>query len=181
VKKGIQPFKQWGVNLIGRLPVTLNGNKWIITDIDYTTGWPVTKAVPNTTNEAIAEFLYKEIFVNYGAFDELVSNNRRNLLSQVVEVFVKILKVKHRTTTPSHPRMNRKNENLNGLLGRMLIKYLVSKLTRLWDEYLYLTIFAAHIHNHMQTGRSPFYLLYSVEPKLLGDDCKVKVLENNNE
>jgi hypothetical protein len=37
VKKGIQPFKQWGVNLIGRLLVTLNRNKWIITAIDYTT------------------------------------------------------------------------------------------------------------------------------------------------
>jgi hypothetical protein len=27
VKKGIQPFKWWGVDLIRRLPVTLNGNK----------------------------------------------------------------------------------------------------------------------------------------------------------
>jgi hypothetical protein len=32
------------------------------------------------TDEAIAEFLYKEIFVNYGAFNKLVSNNRYNLL-----------------------------------------------------------------------------------------------------
>jgi transposase InsO family protein len=89
------------------------------------------KAVPNATDEAIAEFLHKEIFVNYGVFNKLVSNNGRNLLSRVVEVFIKILKAKHRTTTPSHPQTNRKNENLNGLLGRMLIKYLVSKPTRL--------------------------------------------------
>jgi hypothetical protein len=61
--------------------VTLNGNKWIIIAINYATSWLVAKAVPNITNKAIVEFLYKEIFVNYGAFDELVSNNRRNLLS----------------------------------------------------------------------------------------------------
>jgi hypothetical protein len=181
VKKGIQPFERWGVDLIGRLPVTPNGNKWIITAIDYATGWPVAKAVPDATDEAIAEFLHEEIFVNYGAFDELVSDNGRNLLSRVVEVFVKILKAKHRTTTPSHPRTNGKNENLNGLLGRMLTKYLVGKPTRLWDEYLHLAIFAARIHNHAQTGRSPFYLLYGVEPKLPGDDRKVKVLGNNDE
>jgi hypothetical protein len=60
--------------------VTLNGNKWIIIAIDYTTSWPVIKAVPNATNEAIEEFLHEEIFVNYGAFDELVSDNGRNLL-----------------------------------------------------------------------------------------------------
>jgi hypothetical protein len=60
--------------------VTLNGNKWIITAINYATSWLVIKAVPDITNEAIAEFLYKEIFINYGVFDKLVSDNRRNLL-----------------------------------------------------------------------------------------------------
>jgi hypothetical protein len=38
------------------------------------------KAVPNMTNKAIVEFLYKEIFINYSMFNELVSNNRCNLL-----------------------------------------------------------------------------------------------------
>jgi hypothetical protein len=60
------------------------------------------KAVSNMTNKAIAEFLHEEIFINYGTFDKLVSNNRRNLLSRVVEVFVKILKAKHCMITPSH-------------------------------------------------------------------------------
>jgi hypothetical protein len=81
VKKGIQLFEWWGVNLIRRLPVTLNGNKWIITAINYATSWLVVKAVPDATNEAIAEFLHEEIFVNYGAFNKLVSNNGCNLLS----------------------------------------------------------------------------------------------------
>jgi hypothetical protein len=63
----------------------------------------------------------------------------------------------------------------------MLTKYLVGKPTQLWDEYLHLAIFVAHIHNHAQTGRSPFYLLYGVELKLPGDNRKVKVLENNDE
>jgi hypothetical protein len=61
--------------------VTLNRNKWIITAINYATGWLVVKAVPDATNEAIVEFLHKEIFVNYSVFDELVSDNGRNLLS----------------------------------------------------------------------------------------------------
>jgi hypothetical protein len=102
VKKGIQLFKWWGVDLIRRLLVTLNRNKWIIIAINYTTGWLVIKAVPNITNKAIAEFLHEEIFVNYGAFNELVSNNGCNLLSQVMEVFIKILKAKHCITTLSH-------------------------------------------------------------------------------
>jgi hypothetical protein len=60
------------------------------------------KAVLNATNKAIAEFLHEEIFVNYGVFNELVSDNGCNLLSRVMEVFVKILKAKHCMMTLSH-------------------------------------------------------------------------------
>lgn len=51
VTKGLRPFERWGIDLIGRLPTTLNGNRWIITAIDYATGWPVARAVPDATEE----------------------------------------------------------------------------------------------------------------------------------
>ena len=34
----IQPFQRWGIDLIGILPKTKNGNRWIITAVVYTTG-----------------------------------------------------------------------------------------------------------------------------------------------
>jgi IS30 family transposase len=131
VKKGIQPFKRWGIDLIRHLPTTPNGNRWIITVIDHATSWVVAKAVPNAKDEMLARFLHEEIFVNYGVFEELLLDNGTNLLSRVVESYVKILKAKHCTTTPNHPRTNGKNENMNGLLGKMLMKYLMGKPTRL--------------------------------------------------
>ena len=47
----VQPFERWGIDLIGRLPTTPNGNNWIITAVDYATGWPVARAVPEATDE----------------------------------------------------------------------------------------------------------------------------------
>ena len=58
----IQPFQRWGIDLIGILPKTANGNRWIITAIDYATGWPVAKAIPSATEDAIAEFIFNEIY-----------------------------------------------------------------------------------------------------------------------
>jgi len=49
------------MDLIGRLPKTAKGNKWIITAIDYATGWPIAKAIPKATEEAIVEFILDEI------------------------------------------------------------------------------------------------------------------------
>ena len=65
--------------------------------------------------------------------------------------------------------MNGKVENLNGLLSCMLTKYLLSKPTCLWNEYLYQALFAAWICTHITTNHSPFYLLYSVNPHILSD------------
>ena len=51
----------------------------------------------------------------------------------------------------------------------MLTKYLLSKPTCLWNEYLYQALFAAWICTHITTNHSPFYLLYSVNPYILSD------------
>ena len=34
----IQPFQRWGIDLIEVLPKTAQGNRWIITAVDYATG-----------------------------------------------------------------------------------------------------------------------------------------------
>jgi hypothetical protein len=49
--------------------------------INHATGWVVAKAVPNMKEETLAYFLYKEIFINYRVFKELLLDNSINLLS----------------------------------------------------------------------------------------------------
>lgn len=165
----VEPFERWGLDLIGPLPATPNGNRWIITAIDYATGWPVAKAVSNATDEAVARFLHEDIFTQYGAMSELVSDNGPNILSKVVAHYVQILKVKHRVTTPHHPRTNGRVERLNGVLGSMLTKMLVGKPTRLWDEYLPQAILATRIRVHSVANVSPFELVYGIKPRLPDD------------
>ena len=61
-----------------------NGNWWIITAVDFATGWPVAQALKTATNEEITQFLHKDIFVNYGAPHKLLSDNSPNLLAGAV-------------------------------------------------------------------------------------------------
>jgi hypothetical protein len=176
VTAGIRPFQRWGIDLIGPLPKTPNGNKWIVTAIDYATGWPVAKALQEATEEELGQFLHDQIFANYGAPMELLSDNGPNLLSGAVRFYLQLMRTKHRTTTPYHPRTNGKVENLNGLLGRMLTKYLMGKPTRAWDLYLTQAIVATRFHEHAVTGYSPFYLVYGIQPRLPGDELSTEVL-----
>jgi hypothetical protein len=165
----IQPFQRWGIDLIGRLPETTSGNRWIITAIDYATGWPIAKAIPKATEDAIAEFIYNEIYMHYGAPQEIFTDGGKNLWGGVVQKYLSKIKTLHKGTSPYHPRTNGKVERLNGVIGAMLGKMLLSKPTKLWDFYLDQAIFACRIRTHTTMKTSPFYLLYGTQPHLLGD------------
>ncbi|TMC16709.1 MAG: DDE-type integrase/transposase/recombinase, partial [Chloroflexi bacterium] len=165
----IQPFQRWGIDLIGRLPKTKDGNRWIITAIDYATGWPIAKAIPRATEEAIAEFIYNEIYMHYGAPQEIFTDGGKNLWGGVVQRYLDKIKTLHRGTSPYHPRTNGKVERLNGIIGNMLGKLLFNKPTKLWDLYLDQALFACRVRTHTTTKTSPFYLLYGRQPHLLGD------------
>jgi len=77
----------------------------------------------------IAKTLYKEITTSYGPFKELLTDNGRNLISKVIQVYIALLKAKYRVITPYYPRTNRKVENLNGIIDAILIKILINQPT----------------------------------------------------
>ena len=165
----IQPFQRWGIDLIGRLPKTMNGNRWIITAVDYATGWPIAKAIPNVTEEAIVEFIYNEIYMHYGAPQEIFTDGGKNLWGGAMQRYLEKIKTLYKGTSPYHPRTNGKVERLNGIIGTMLGKMLLNKPTKLWDLYLDQALFACRIRSHSTMKTSPFYLLYGIHPHLLGD------------
>jgi transposase InsO family protein len=116
----------------------------------------------------VADFLF-DIYCQYGAFRELLSDNGTNLNSKMIAYYLKRVKVKHRTTTPYHPQTNGKVERLNGMLGQILTKQLIDQPIVLWDEYLAAALFATRIRAHSVTGMSPYKLVYGLEPRLTGD------------
>ena len=168
----IQLFDSWSIDFIGMLPRTFNGNRWIISAIERSTGWPVTAAVPDATSQTVMNFIHERIFTDYGIPHEILTDNGTNLVSEAVEDFLKPTKLKHRTTTPYHPQTNGKIERFNGTIGSMLTKYLYGKSVRLWDEYLAQATFAVRLRTHAVGKYSPFFLLYGVQPRLPEDPIR---------
>lgn len=126
----------------------------------------------DTTEEEVAQFIHKEIFLNYSVPVKLISDNSTNFLAPAVALYMDILKTHHQTTTSYHPKTNRKCKNLNRTLRQMLTKYLMGKPTQLWDEYLPQTLFTTCLQAYTTTGRSPFYMLYGVKPHIPSNKSK---------
>jgi hypothetical protein len=44
-----KPFSKIGIDIVGPLPLTDNGNKYIVVATDYMTKWPEARAIPQAT------------------------------------------------------------------------------------------------------------------------------------
>ena len=121
------------------------------------------------TEEAIAEFIYSEIYMHFGAPQEIFTDGGKNLWGGVVQSYLQKIQTVHKGTSPYHPRTNGKVERLNGILEDMISKLLFGKNTKLWDLYLDQALFACRIRTHATTKTSPFYLVYGRQPHLFGD------------
>ena len=115
------------------------------------------------------EFIHDEIYLHYGAPQEIFTDGGKNLCGGAVQKYLEKIKTLHKGTSAYHPRTNGKVERLNGIIGRMLGKLLLNKPTKLWDLYLDQAVFSCGIRTHTTTKTSPFYLLYGRHPHLLGD------------
>ncbi|KAG1369131.1 hypothetical protein G6F61_012599 [Rhizopus arrhizus] len=164
-------FARWHLDFIGELPTTKNGNRWLLTAVDYSTNWPIARAVPEASAEAVADFLYEEIVMRFGCPSEIVTDRGANFLSKLVKHYTERVKITHRMTSAFHPRSNGKCERLNGILKTMLRKY-VHGAIHIWDQFVDAALFATRIRKHRSAGFSPFYLVYGREPVLPGDELR---------
>ncbi|UYV77754.1 K02A2.6-like [Cordylochernes scorpioides] len=58
-----KPFYKVGVDLLGRFPVSKDGNRWIIVCTDYMTRYAITKAIPDGGAIETAKFLVEDVIL----------------------------------------------------------------------------------------------------------------------
>jgi transposase InsO family protein len=167
------PFERWGIDFVQDLPITKAGNRHIITAIDYATRWVITKAVPERTSQAVAEFLYEQILMQYGAPYEIITDRASAFLSAGMKEYEQMQRIKHLATTPYHPQTNGMVERMHSMLSHAITTLTQSHPDR-WDEYLPEATFAIRVRTHAVTRYSPFYLLYGVKPRLPGDTAPLR-------
>ena len=71
-----------GVDLIGSLPETPRGNKYILAISCFFSKWPEATALPDKTATGIAEFLFK-CFTRHGCCKVKISDQGREFVNQV--------------------------------------------------------------------------------------------------
>ena len=158
-------FQRLAVDVLGPLPVTWSGNRYIVVFMEYLTKWPEIFPDKNADAITIAKLLTEEIIPRHGAPRTLLSDRGKNFLSSLVLEVCKLYSIKKLNTTAYHPQTDGLVEKMNSTLCQTLSMF-VSKHQKDWDIFIPAALMAFRTSPCAATGESPFYLLYRREPLL---------------
>jgi hypothetical protein len=159
------PFERIAMDVLGPLPKTLSGNRYILVCVDLFTKWVEAFAMPDQTADTIARLLVEEIIIRYGPPSEVLTDRGANFLSSTMEAVWKIFSIHKINTSPYHPQGDGQTERMNSSLLKMLACYTASNQQD-WDLHLPYCLFAYRCAEHSTTKFSPFTLLFGREPQL---------------
>jgi hypothetical protein len=159
------PMEKIAMDIIGPLPTTGKGNRFILVVIDYFTRWPEAYAMPNQEAHTIAEKLIREWISRYGVMKQLHTDQGRSFENEVMRELTDMLRIKKTRTTPYHPQSDGMVERLNRTLKDMLAKTVNDRHDD-WDVWISQVLLAYRTTTHMSTGFTPHYMMFGREARM---------------
>jgi len=159
------PFDRVAMDILGPLPITESGNKYIIIFSDYLTKYVMGAAIPDMSAKTVAKILLNEVILRHGCPAKLHSDQGRNFQSELIAELCKLCSISKTKTSAYHPRCDGLVERFNRTIATMLSMY-INNLQSDWDIFLNFVLFAYNTAEQDSTKFSPFYLLYGRKPKL---------------
>ena len=158
-----EPFSHIGIDVMGLLPRTLTGKRYIILAVDFFTKWAEGVAVEDADAQTVTKFIHSDIICRHGVPKEITSDRGTEFLNELVEEMERTYHIKHIKTTAYHSQGNdlveRNNQTVKNILSKLSKKYDV------WDHYLDSALFAIRTIRQESTKFSPFELVYGQTPK----------------
>uniref|UniRef100_A0A8C5CA19 Gypsy retrotransposon integrase-like protein 1 n=1 Tax=Gadus morhua TaxID=8049 RepID=A0A8C5CA19_GADMO len=161
------PFDRLALDIVGPLPRTSRGHRYILVMVDYATRYPEAVPLRAATAKAVARELMT-LFSRVGIVREILTDQGSCFMSRVLKDLLSLLQIRHLRTSVYHPQTDGLVERFNQTLKRM-VKKVMEVDGKNWDQLLPHVLFAIREVPQASTGFSPFELLYGRRPRGLLD------------
>ena len=156
------PMERIAIYVLGSLPESNRGNKYLLIAMDYFTKWPEAYPLPNQEVITVAKVLVEEMVCRFGVPLEIHSDQGRNFESLVFSEMCRILGIRKTRTTRYHPQSDGMVERFNRTMENQLPVF-VKANQRDWDEHVPFLLMAYRTTSHESTGFSPTRLMMGHE------------------
>ncbi|PNH08435.1 Pro-Pol polyprotein [Tetrabaena socialis] len=158
------PFYHWGVDLAGPLPLTKQGNVYVMIAIEHYSKHVELIPLPDKTSACTAQAFLQNVLARFSAPAEVVTDQGTEFLSEFDELLQQCF-IDHRKTSANHPQADGAAERMVQLVKRGLRKYCESRQApNCWDLDLPWLALGYRCSPQASTLHSPYQLLYGVEP-----------------
>ena len=80
-----KPFERIGIDFVGPLEKTKNGNRYVLVATDYLTKWPEAKPMKEATAENVVQFIYEEIICRHECPKIILSDRGTHFKNKIVD------------------------------------------------------------------------------------------------
>ncbi|XP_038047480.1 uncharacterized protein K02A2.6-like [Patiria miniata] len=170
-------FERVSVDVLGPLPITTFGNRYVLCFTDHCTRWPILVPLATTNAATIARALFDYVICEHGCPVTLLSDRGANFLSNIVREVCLIMQTQKLNTSSYHPQCNAVQERFNSVILDTVSHY-VNEFQTNWDQYITAIQFAYRsTPADNSIGFSPFFLLYGREARLPLDVALISRLD----
>ena len=100
------PFQQWGLDILGPLPIRRGQCKFVIIEVDYFTKWAEVEPLATITKQKVRNFVWRSIIYRFGILKTLISYNVKQFDNQKFKNFCAELGIRNYYLSPAHPQSN---------------------------------------------------------------------------
>ena len=159
------PLEKVAIDIMGPLPVTARGNKYLVVICDYFTKWTEAFPVPDIRAETVATVLIDGFFCRYGVPYQLHSDRGSQFESKLFQQICELLDIRKSRTTAYHPQSDGLVERMNRTLEAMLSAHVNAQQSD-WDVHLQRCLLAYRSSVHSSTKETPARLMFGREVTL---------------
>lgn len=160
-----EAFQKVAIDIVGPLPETAKGNKYILTTQDLLTKFCTAYPLPDTNSTTIANMIVNKFIYTFGSPTELLSDQGSNISGEIMKEVARIFKIKQIKTSVYHPESNGSLERSHHVLAEYLKPY-INQQQNDWDSFLDAAMFSYNTSYHEGTKISPYELIFGRKPRL---------------
>jgi hypothetical protein len=153
------PFDNCYLDILGPLPLSAEGNKYILTFQDNLSKYVVATPIRQQDAETIARSFVTLVVLKYGTPSVVQTDQGANFVSELFKHTCKLLRIKKIQSTAFHPESQGTLEWSHMVLAEYLRHYVRDDQTD-WDEWIPFATYAYNTSEHTATGYTPFELMF---------------------
>lgn len=160
------PMQVIHLDFIGPYQEDRHGHRYVLTAVDYLTGWAEAYPTGNQSARAIIDAIALQFYARHDEPLAFVTDNGHGFGSREWRQFCEQSGVECRHSTPGHPQGNAKVERLNRTLKEIMLR-IMGNDPAAWPAALCGALRAYRRGISDSTGFSPFFLHYGRPPRPL--------------